>query len=43
MVILTIKIIGEVLWLLLMMMMMVVDIVIVYDNDTNKGDIYHCC
>ena len=42
MVMLIIKIKGVVL-LLLMMMMIVVDIVIVYDNDTHKDDIYHCC
>ena len=42
MVILVIKIIGVVL-LLLLTMMIVIDIVIGYDNDTNKDDIYHCC
>ena len=44
MVMLIIKIIGVVFSLLLTMMMMtVLDIVIIYDTDTNKDDIHHCC
>ena len=44
MVMLIIKIIGVVLSLLLTMMTMaIVHVVFVYDDDTNKDDIYHCC
>ena len=44
MVMLIINIIWVVLSLILMMMLMiVVDIVIVYVDDFNKDDIYHCC